>query len=118
MGLALNRKARRRQAALARHRRTLGRSVGLGFLLATSTAFAQATGRQEDVSLPPLQVSGQRLPVYRPPDLGLIKLPDDPLLIPQTLQVVPETLMREQAVFSLRDALRNVTGIAIQAGEG
>src|SRR5262245_63336511 len=39
--------------------------------------------------------------------VSLIKLPDDPLLIPQTLQVVPETLMREQAVFSLRDALRN-----------
>jgi catecholate siderophore receptor len=117
MGPRLNRKARRRQAVLARRRR-IGRTVGLGVLLAASTAFAQTTGQQEDVSLPPLQVSGQRLPVYRPPDLGLIKLPDDPLLIPQTLQVVPETLMREQAVFSLRDALRNVTGIAIQAGEG
>jgi catecholate siderophore receptor len=32
--------------------------------------------------------------------------------------VVPQELMREQADFTLREALRNVTGIGFVAGEG
>ena len=32
--------------------------------------------------------------------------------------IVTQDLMREQAAFNLRDALRNVTGISLQAGEG
>jgi catecholate siderophore receptor len=40
------------------------------------------------------------------------------LQTPQTAIVVPKGLMEEQAVTSLRDALRNVSGISIGAGEG
>ena len=38
--------------------------------------------------------------------------------IPQTINVIPSRLMEEQGVSTLRDALRNVTGITFQAGEG
>ncbi|HJX29859.1 MAG TPA: TonB-dependent siderophore receptor [Thermoanaerobaculia bacterium] len=38
--------------------------------------------------------------------------------IPQTLSVVPRTVMEEQGATTLREVLRNVTGISIQAGEG
>ncbi|QSX78372.1 TonB-dependent receptor [Agrilutibacter solisilvae] len=42
-----------------------------------------------------------------------------PLLdTPQSVTIVPAELMREQGVTSLRDALRNVPGISMQAGEG
>lgn len=38
--------------------------------------------------------------------------------IPQTITVVPQSLIGEQVATNLRDVLRNVTGISIQAGEG
>ena len=37
---------------------------------------------------------------------------------PQTLTVIPQTLIEEQGAATLRDVLRNVTGISLQAGEG
>jgi catecholate siderophore receptor len=38
--------------------------------------------------------------------------------IPQSITVVPQELLQEQAATSIQDALRNVTGISLQAGEG
>jgi len=38
--------------------------------------------------------------------------------IPQTINVVPQQVMQEQATTTLRDALRNVAGISLAAGEG
>jgi catecholate siderophore receptor len=38
--------------------------------------------------------------------------------IPQTINILPSTLLEEQGATTLRDALRNVTGITFQAGEG
>ena len=37
---------------------------------------------------------------------------------PQTIQVIPNTLLAEQGATTLTDALRNVPGITMQAGEG
>ena len=37
---------------------------------------------------------------------------------PQTITVIPQALMEAQAATTLRDVLRNVPGITIQAGEG
>jgi catecholate siderophore receptor len=37
---------------------------------------------------------------------------------PQTIQVIPQSVMAEQGTFTLSDALRNVPGITMQAGEG
>ena len=43
----------------------------------------------------------------------------EPLLdTPQTITVVPRSLMDEQSATTLRDVLRNVSGITFQAGEG
>ncbi len=42
-----------------------------------------------------------------------------PLLdTPQTVQIITRELMADQGVTTLRDALRNVSGISLQAGEG
>ncbi|MCB1056784.1 MAG: TonB-dependent siderophore receptor [Acidobacteria bacterium] len=38
--------------------------------------------------------------------------------IPQSVTVIPQQLIEEQGATTLRDTLRNVTGISIQAGEG
>ena len=37
---------------------------------------------------------------------------------PQTITVIPQTLIEQQGATTLRDVLRNVTGISLQAGEG
>jgi catecholate siderophore receptor len=38
--------------------------------------------------------------------------------IPQTIEVIPRAVIEQQAVTTLSDALRNVPGITLQAGEG
>lgn len=38
--------------------------------------------------------------------------------IPQTIEVIPQAILQEQGAVSLSDALRNVPGITLQAGEG
>ena len=37
---------------------------------------------------------------------------------PQTITVIPESVIQAQGATTLRDVLKNVTGISIQAGEG
>jgi outer membrane receptor for monomeric catechols len=68
-------------------------------------------------SAPSIEVREQR-PGYTGPNLGLSRLPEPIRGIPESITVVPQELMREQGVTNLRDALRNVTGISFQAGEG
>src|SRR5262249_49872584 len=38
--------------------------------------------------------------------------------VPQTITVIPRAVMEEQGAATLRDVMRNVTGITFQAGEG
>ena len=52
------------------------------------------------------------------PNLGLQRLPEPVQDIPQSITIVPREIMNEQAATTLRDALRNVSGIGIAAGEG
>ncbi|MCC7375365.1 MAG: TonB-dependent siderophore receptor [Verrucomicrobiales bacterium] len=46
------------------------------------------------------------------------KLTEPILNVPQTITVVPQTVIEAQGATTLRDVLRNVPGISIQAGEG
>jgi catecholate siderophore receptor len=71
----------------------------------------------EVLTAPEVEVREQR-PSYRVPNLGLPRLPEPIRDIPQSITVVPQELIQQQGVTNLRDALRNVTGISFQAGEG
>ncbi|MGE3781903.1 MAG: TonB-dependent receptor [Alphaproteobacteria bacterium] len=55
---------------------------------------------------------------YNPGQLSLPKLTEPLLDVPQSVTVVPRQLIEDQADLTLRDALRNVPGISIAAGEG
>jgi catecholate siderophore receptor len=46
------------------------------------------------------------------------KFSQTPLDTPQTITAVPQEVMQQQGVTTLRDALRNVAGISLAAGEG
>ena len=109
----------------------LGGTVGMSFLVAASAAFGQTPGQSTDqttgqtpgpqpeaIALPGVQVGAQRARSYLPSNPGLFRLTDNYLDIPQSMTIVTQDLMREQAAFNLRDSLRNVTGISLQAGEG
>ena len=50
--------------------------------------------------------------------VGLTKYSQSVLDTPQTVSVVPQHIMQEQGTTTLRDALRNVAGISLAAGEG
>lgn len=49
---------------------------------------------------------------------SLPKYQQSPLDTPQTIDVIPQQVLQQQAVTTLRDALRNVAGISLAAGEG
>jgi catecholate siderophore receptor len=99
------------------HYKLMGQTVALTVALATSNAMPQEADRRETFTLPPVDVQDQRSR-YVPHNLGLSRLPQPVRDIPQSITVVPQELMQEQAVTSFRDALRNVTGISLAAGEG
>jgi catecholate siderophore receptor len=52
------------------------------------------------------------------PDVTSRKFTEPLRDIPQTITVVPASVIEAQGATTLRDVLRNVTGISIQAGEG
>jgi catecholate siderophore receptor len=96
----------------------LGRALGFGLLMATTSGWAQPP-TEEDLILPPVDVRGQRrLGEYRILNSDLFKVPSELADYPQSVTIVPQEQMREQADFTLREALRNVTGIGFVAGEG
>jgi catecholate siderophore receptor len=49
---------------------------------------------------------------------SMAKYPTDPLDTAQTINAVSQQVLQEQGVTTLRDALRNVAGISLAAGEG
>lgn len=98
-----------------RFRQSLTRAVGIGLVTISGSAMAQS--QTEEVPLAPVDVRGQRRE-YRIMEPSLFKFPDLLKDTPQSIDIIPQELMREQAVFSLRDALRNVTGLSLNAGEG
>lgn len=70
--------------------------------------------------LPEMNVQGSApVPPYQAGDN--IALPHSPFSAadaPQTVNIVPRIVMDERAATTVRDALRNVTGISLAAGEG
>jgi catecholate siderophore receptor len=55
---------------------------------------------------------------YKPESVASPKYTGPLRDVPQTITVVPEQVIREQGATTLRDVVRNVPGISIQAGEG
>lgn len=73
------------------------------------------------LQLPTVSVEGQPSAGagtdYNADRSSLTKLTEPLRDTPQTVTIVPQQLMEDQGVTTLRDALRNVTGISLNAGE-
>jgi catecholate siderophore receptor len=95
----------------------VSRAVAFSFALA-SNAFAGEPPKQEDTfNLPTVVVQEQNSP-YVVPQSSLSKFPEPLKDTPQSITIVSEKLIQEQGGTTLRDALRNVPGITVTAGEG
>lgn len=87
-----------------------------------SIAAAETTGtasKAEAGSLPAVEVKAARdVPTYMGTKTRVGKLLQDPHEVPQALTTVTSSLLQEQQVGSLQEALRNVSGISFIAAEG
>lgn len=94
-------------------------------VLQTHPALAQITKEstssklKTDETLPEIRVEGNKDAGYAPAMATSATKSSAPLRdIPQTVNVVPEQLIRDQAAQSLQDVLRNVPGVGISSGDG
>ena len=85
---------------------------------AQSTNAPAATGTNAPTTLPDVVVQGQGRSPYKPETVASPKYTEPLLDIPQSITVIPQAVIQEQGATTLRDILRNVPGISMQAGEG
>jgi catecholate siderophore receptor len=97
-------------------------TAGLCAGAATTPALAQSgatdqTVSQDDPDAPTGTSDSQVVVTGLRPLLG-DKIPLKPQDTPQSVNIVPEQLIEDQAVTRLTDALKNVPGVTLNAGEG
>jgi catecholate siderophore receptor len=105
---------------LRRSAQRLQPTIGLAglSLLASLPAAAQPT-QSPTVALPEIDVGADAISSYRRgEERRAPQLPTSIADTPQTINVVPRELIDERAGTTLREALRNVTGISLVGGEG
>lgn len=100
-------------------------STGLASQACAQTTPAPPTPQPEakptlEKQLAPVTVSGQREQEnsYQPGITSIGKTPQLPRDIPQSVTVVPKSLIQDRAADTFRGALRNVPSITFNAGEG
>lgn len=88
----------------------------------SNPTFAQtASSAEPDATLPEVKVTSSRElpPTYNPPTAVSATKIEAPLRdIPQTVNVVPQSLLRDQGVRSMQDVLKSVPGIGLSTGDG
>jgi catecholate siderophore receptor len=95
-----------------------GSAIGLSLAVLALPASAQETpAASGPIALPTLSVEGAGNGDYRADQPSLNKLTQPLRDTPQSITVVPLQVMQDQGVTTLRDALRNVPGISLAAGE-
>lgn len=88
---------------------------------AESSPDGQAVGSNvpgNAVTLPTVMVEAAASTGYRATETRVGKVWQDPHDIPQAVTTVTNTIMQEQQVGALREALRNVSGLTFNAAEG
>lgn len=101
--------------------------TAMSMAIAAATAAGPAAAQQQQqaapaapAALPTLSVegAGQAATDYKVDMPSMTKMTEPLLDTPQTVNVISQEVMEDQAVTTLRDALRNVSGVSISAGEG
>ena len=94
-------------------------SVATANAEATATAAPPAQAQpQADATLPKIAVEAEDPTSYRVGESSLSKFAAPLLDTPRTVTIIPQSLIQARNATTLRDALRNTSGITFQAGEG
>ncbi|MGB4765849.1 MAG: TonB-dependent receptor plug domain-containing protein, partial [Rugosibacter sp.] len=108
-----------------RNKNQLPKLLPLSAMILASLASSPAANAQEVAStvekqLPAVtvQAEAEKADGYRATTTRVGKTLQDPHDIPQAITTITKTLMEEQQVGSLREALRNVSGLTFNAAEG
>ncbi|MBR0645137.1 TonB-dependent receptor [Plastoroseomonas hellenica] len=99
----------------------LGASLAVGFAVGIETPAAAQTAATPEggsVNLPAIDVEGRAPDNTLRSGTGLGRLQGPIQSLPQTIQVIPQEVLRQQNVTTLEQALRNVPGITSSIGEG
>lgn len=91
----------------------VGAGAGVGLLV--PQAFAQQTGNRDAID--EVVVIEEALDRYRVEDSGLTKLTESIRDTPQSMTLLSKEMLDDRGLMSLNDALRNVPGITLGAGE-
>jgi len=87
--------------------------------LAVAAALPVGVAYAENIKeLPTAQASAQNTDSYKVDQSSSPKYTQPLLDTAKTITVIPQSIMKDRNVDSLRDALRNVPGISLSAGEG
>jgi catecholate siderophore receptor len=82
-------------------------------------AGVSAPAESDETQLPWVRVTGWPAAQYLVPRTASATGTDTPLVdIPQSIEVIPEEVLRDQGVQSLAEAVRNSAGISVNMGEG
>jgi catecholate siderophore receptor len=88
-------------------------------LLSWGNTADAAASDTDDTLLPSVLVNGWYASQYLVPRTASATGTDTPLVdIPQSIEVIPEALLRDQGTQSLAEAVRNSPGISVNMGEG
>ncbi len=106
----------------------LPRSVALTTVLGAAGSLAAQTAKPTTPATTPAEgsttelkevvVEGKAEPTYKPERLQSPKIQGPLRDVPQTVTVIPKTVIEDRGAFTLRDVLRNTPGVSMQAGEG
>ena len=98
--------------------RTVSHLPAAALMMAMTPAWAQTAPAQEK-TLGKITVTDEGdTPIYRRDTTQVTKMPQSLRDIPQSVTVINRAVLDAQAATKLTDALRNVPGITISAGEG
>jgi catecholate siderophore receptor len=87
--------------------------------LAVALALPHVAVFADDVTLPSVTVTAGRESTYNPGTATTATKIDAPLRdVPQTINVVPQELMRDQAAASMEDVLKGIPGVGLSHGDG
>lgn len=95
--------------------------VALAVQQLSNPAFAQTASSEGPDTLPEVRITGARevAPTYNPPTAVSATKIEAPLRdIPQTVNVVPQLLLRDQGARSLETVLKSVPGVGLSNGDG
>jgi catecholate siderophore receptor len=93
------------------------RAIAVAALGLSTLCAAQPAKADDAVALPEISVQGAAPNDYQPGAASLPKLTQPLRDTPQSISVVPRQVIEDKGVTSMTDAVRNVPGVSLQAGE-